>query len=228
MLHQMQTTGQGSAETSDQRTATRVYGGVTAEDRRERRRSSLVDAALDLFGEGGAQAVSKRAVCARARLNDRYFYESFADTDALLEAIVREQTELGLQAVVAAAGDATDLGARIRATARGALEFLAADPRRGALLLGSRGSDVLRRARTDSAHALAEAMVAVGSDEPTRTGPNDQDSRLAAYALVSGVMELIEAWLRGDFDTTIDHLADLVGGLLAAIPSVTARLNDDH
>ena len=53
---------------------TRTYRGMTADDRRSTRRSTLIEAALDLFAEGGAQAVSKRAVCLRARLNDRYFY----------------------------------------------------------------------------------------------------------------------------------------------------------
>ena len=57
--------------------ATRSYGGITAGERRATRRGALIEAALDLFAEGGVRAVSKRAVCARARLNDRYFYEHF-------------------------------------------------------------------------------------------------------------------------------------------------------
>jgi AcrR family transcriptional regulator len=204
--------------------ATRTYGGVTADDRRATRRAALIEAALDLFAEGGAHAVSKRAVCTRARLNDRYFYESFTDTNALLEAIVREQTQLGLEAVSTAAVEATNPHSQIRITARVALEFLTADPRRGALLLGSRGSEVLQRARTDSARAIAEAMSAIARDELGRTDASPLDSAVAAYALVSGAMEVIEAWLRGDFDTTREHLADLVAGLLAATPAITASL----
>jgi AcrR family transcriptional regulator len=203
---------------------TRTYGGVTAEARRATRRSALIEAALDLFAEGGAQAVSKRAVCTRARLNDRYFYESFADTNALLEAIVREQTELGLEAVSAAAVQAVDLHSQIRAMARVALDFLTVDPRRGALLLGSRGSEVLQRARVDSTHAIVLAMSGIARDELGQSEVIDLDSRLASYALVSGAMELIEAWLRGDFDTDREHFADLIAGLLAATPAITAAL----
>ena len=204
--------------------ATRTYGGVTAEDRRATRRSALIDAALDLFAEGGAQAVSKRAVCTRARLNDRYFYESFTDTNALLEAIVREQTELGLAAVSVAAVEPADLHSQIRDIARIALDFLTADPRRGALLLGSRGSEVLQRARIDSARAFAEAMAAIGNDDIGQTVTNRLDGEVASYALVSGAMEIIEAWLRGEIDTTREHLADLVAGLLAATPAITSAL----
>ncbi|MGA7054987.1 MAG: TetR/AcrR family transcriptional regulator, partial [Mycobacterium sp.] len=131
--------------------ATRTYGGVTAGQRRANRRAALIEAALDLFAEEGARAVSKRAVCARARLNDRYFYEHFTDSDSLLEAIVRDLTAEGLQAVNAATRRAaSDLHTQVHATAEAALEFLTADPRRGQLLLRSHTSDVLQHARLDS------------------------------------------------------------------------------
>src|ERR1700685_4453447 len=117
-------------------TASRTYGGVTVDPRRATRRAALIEAALDLFGEGGAQAVSKRAVCARAKLNDRYFYEHFTDSDALLEAIVRALTAEGLETVNAATRSAApDLHTQVQSTAEAALEFLTADPRRGQLLL---------------------------------------------------------------------------------------------
>ena len=142
--------------------ATRSYGGVTADERRATRRVALIEAALDLFAEDGARAVSKRAVCARARLNDRYFYEHFTDSDALIEAIVRDLTAEGLQAVKAATRSAApDLRAQVRATADAALEFLTADPRRGQLLLRSHTSEVLQRARVDSTHAISNAMAAM-------------------------------------------------------------------
>jgi len=204
--------------------ATRTYGGVTADERRATRRSTLIDAAFDLFAEGGAQAVSKRAVCTRAQLNDRYFYESFTDANALLEAIMREQTELCLVAVSAGVDASLDLHAQIRAVARIALDFLTADPRRGALLLGSRGSEVLQRGRIDSARAIAQAIVAIGNNDGGQAAPSSFDSEVTAYALVNGAMEVIEAWVRGDIATTREHLADLVAGLLAATPAITAEL----
>ena len=105
--------------------ATRSYGGVTADERRATRRAALIEAALDLFAEDGARAVSKRAVCARARLNDRYFYEHFTDSNALIEAIVRGLTAEGLPAVKAATSSAApDIRAQVRATADAALDFL--------------------------------------------------------------------------------------------------------
>ncbi|HEX6416981.1 MAG TPA: TetR/AcrR family transcriptional regulator, partial [Acidimicrobiales bacterium] len=73
----------------------RRWAGIPAEDRRAARRVQLVDAAFDLLGSGGEAAVTVRAVCRHARLNPRYFYESFDDLDALLIAVYeRTVTEL--------------------------------------------------------------------------------------------------------------------------------------
>src|SRR4051812_41551446 len=118
--------------------ATRGYGGITAEERRAQRRVVLIDAALNLFAEAGASAVTKRAVCARARLNDRYFYEHFADSDAVLEAAAQDVTAHGLAAVITATVQAgSDLRAQVHAAADAALDFITDDPRRSQLLLGS-------------------------------------------------------------------------------------------
>ncbi len=205
--------------------ATRSYGGVTADERRATRRVALIEAALDLFAEDGARAVSKRAVCARARLNDRYFYEHFTDSDALIEAIVRDLTAEGLQAVKAATTSAApDIRAQVRATADAALEFLTADPRRGQLLLRSHTSEVLQHARADSTRAISNAMAAMIRDPLGPAAASHLDTDLAAFALVSGAMEVIAGWLRGDFDTTREHLADIVAGLLLAVADISTAL----
>lgn len=54
----------------------------------------------------------------------------------------------------------------------------------------------------------------------------DLDTDLAAFALVSGAMEVIAGWLRGDFDTSREHLADIVAGLLLAVPDIPPRFLD--
>lgn len=65
----------------------------------------LIDAGLNLFVESGASGVTMRAVCARARLNDRYFYEHFTASDTLLEA-----TSLGSGSPAAAAPRSSSSG----------------------------------------------------------------------------------------------------------------------
>ncbi|MFE3320049.1 TetR/AcrR family transcriptional regulator [Nocardia sp. NPDC059195] len=199
---------------SDGATPSRVYGGVAADERRSRRRGALFDAALDLLAEGGAPAVTKRAVCVKARLNDRYFYEQFTDRDALLTALVEEHTALGIAAVVTATHHAApDIDSQVRAAADASLGFLLADPRRPALLLNAHSTEALQAARLSTQHAIARAMSAVGRElvaEPA--GPLDAD--MTAYSVVSGTLELVAAWMRGEFDTTREHLTDLIAGLL--------------
>ena len=203
--------------------ARQAYGGVAAGERRANRRAVLMEAALDLFAEDGARAVSKRAICARARLNDRYFYEHFADADAVIEAIVQDGTVRGLEAVNAVNQTAApNIHAQVHATAKAALDFLTGDPRLVQLLLRSHTSEVLQRARRESARAIARAMVAMIT-APSGIKTNI-DSEMAAYALVSGAMEVIAGWLRGDFETTQDHVAAIVAGLLLKTADLSAEL----
>ena len=206
--------------------AKRAYGGVAADERRAIRRAALMEAALDLFAEDGVRGVSKRAICARARLNDRYFYEHFADADAVLEAIVRDGTARGLEAVSAVSEKAApDIHAQVQATAVAALEFLTSDPRLVQLLLRSHTSEVLQQARRESARAIARAMAAM-INKPPSSDVGELDSEMAAYALVSGAMEVIAGWLRGEFDTSQDHVSAIVAGLLLKTADLSAELSD--
>ena len=62
--------------------------------KRGRTRQALMDAALDLVATDGVAAVTVRGVCAQARLNDRYFYESFrGDIDEVRFSFVERYTE---------------------------------------------------------------------------------------------------------------------------------------
>ena len=205
--------------------AKRAYGGVAADERRAIRRTALMEAALDHFAEEGARGLSKRAICVRARLNDRYFYEHFTDTDAVIEAIVQDATARGLEAVNAVSQKAApDIRAQVQATAVRA-RLLTSDPRLVQLLLRSHTSEVLQQARLESARAIARAMAAMISKKPN---PNAGEvaSEMASYALVSGAMEIIAGWLRGEFDTDQDRISAVVAGLLLKTADLSAELSD--
>jgi AcrR family transcriptional regulator len=61
--------------------------GLSPDARKAERRTLLLDATFDLLGTEGAEATTVRAVCLKARLNPRYFYESFDDLDTLVVAV---------------------------------------------------------------------------------------------------------------------------------------------
>src|SRR5579872_7202432 len=67
--------------------ARRRWRGVEPDARQAARRQRLLDAAFELLGTEGLTATTVRGVCARAGLHTRYFYESFADVDALVVAL---------------------------------------------------------------------------------------------------------------------------------------------
>jgi AcrR family transcriptional regulator len=191
----------------------RVYGGVEVEERRARRRAALLDAALDLLAEEGAAAVTKRAVCQRARLNDRYFYEHFTERDALLEALAGEVTAQGIVTVLAAVHAAgPELRDQVWAAADAALTVVLGDPRRAALFMQGNTAEPLQRARLAAQHAISRAMVAVAAEHTG--GAARQDADLVAYTVVSGLLELVAAWIRGEFPVSRERLTDLVARLL--------------
>jgi AcrR family transcriptional regulator len=65
-------------------TRTRQYGGHSAEQRQLARRERLIEAAIRVYGEVGYRNATVKAVCEAAELTERYFYESFANSEALL------------------------------------------------------------------------------------------------------------------------------------------------
>ncbi len=119
-------------------TAGRPYRGESAEARRATRRTRLCDATLAELGEGGVPTV--RAICRRAELTPRYFYEAFADLDAALSALVDREFDAGVAAVVAAvaaAGEQAPTTARLEAAVEAVLTFVEAVPGRTAVLTGA-------------------------------------------------------------------------------------------
>ena len=189
------------------------WAGLSAADRQAERRTLLVRAAFALFGDGGEAAVSVRSVCRAAELNTRYFYESFAGTDALLGAVYDEVAgELGgiLTRVMA---NARDGRARLQAGIRAVLDFSSADPRRGKILFTeARTNPVLAARRTMAQDHVRELVL----DEHRRTAPeSDRIATEVGAAMYAGAMaELAQQWLAGtlgeDVDAVVAHAVRLL------------------
>src|SRR3954449_7388105 len=84
----------------------RTYGGVSADERVAARREKLLDAGLELFGTRGFATTGVKDICREARLTDRYFYESFANSEALFLAVFDRLTDDLFGDVASAAGEA--------------------------------------------------------------------------------------------------------------------------
>jgi AcrR family transcriptional regulator len=178
-------------------------------DRRAERRVLLIDAAFDLFGEGGEAAVSVRSLCRACGLNTRYFYESFSDVNELLGAAYdRVALELGaaVEAVMLTADD-TQRG-RTRAGMVAVLSFSSADPRRGRLLFtDAPANPVLAERRAATQGFFFQQVV----EEDSRLHPQaDPVSTRVGAALYTGAMtELAQQWLAGRLGDDVDLVVDL-------------------
>ncbi len=203
----------------------RTYGGATPEERKARRRAALCAAALDLLADGGWEKVTVRGVCAAARLNDRYFYESFRDPESLL-LTVREQVTAEAFAVVgkAIADTEPDPEIRVRAVIEALVGFFTDDARRGHLLVQSQATEELRKARQAGIRAMARLVADQGVAMLGTQAPPEQDRELAALTLVHGTLELFATWLRGELDTTRDHLVDFLVAMVRTTEDLAAAL----
>ncbi|GAC57749.1 putative TetR family transcriptional regulator [Gordonia hirsuta DSM 44140 = NBRC 16056] len=185
----------------------RVYGGVSASERREQRRASLIEAGLELFGTLGYPNVPVKRICDEAGLTQRYFYESFSDREALLDAVYRSCVEALRTATATAAADylagvpdAVDGGAvapehvpgLARAAFSGFLDTLTVDPRRARIILIEvvGVSPALEQLRLGAIHDWADLILvfASGQVEPS------PHHRLAAIGLVGAFTQLLVDW----------------------------------
>lgn len=97
----------------------RTRGPVSDEikvQRKLERRSQLIGAAIQVYGELGYRHASVRLVCERAGLTQRYFYESFAHSDELLIACY-QQVSRELQGEILLAANAAGREPKRRARA---------------------------------------------------------------------------------------------------------------
>ncbi|MHB8691410.1 MAG: TetR/AcrR family transcriptional regulator [Solirubrobacteraceae bacterium] len=205
----------------------RPYRGVSAPQRRAERRERLIEAALDLIGENGVDALTMTAVCGRSRLTERYFYESFAGRDALLAAVfdscLRSVNDAMYEALAASRADLLE---RCRAAAGAMAGVLLDDPRKARLHTEAGASAVLRArsASAVAAHAelLAEQMRTLrGLDQPRHEAP----LRLGTLVLMSGLATAVTGVLRGslpiDRATLIEECARLAVAVADAVEATT-------
>jgi AcrR family transcriptional regulator len=193
---------------------------VPAEDRRAERRALLLDAGLRLLGSVGWAGTTVRAVCQAARLNPRYFYESFDDLDALVVAVydgLVDELRRGIEAAVAAA-PADDPPAQIRAAVEHTVRFVDDDRRRARVLyVEALGSEALNRRRIET--GLATAAFIQGA-----AAGRDPITPISAAVLVGGFSELLVAWLDGFVDVSAEQLVDDATELFVALAESAAHI----
>lgn len=178
------------------------WAGVPLEDRQARRRDELLAAGVELLGATDGPAATVRAVCRRAELTERYFYESFSDRDEFVRAVYDDVCTRAM----AALGTAT--------TPRDAVERFVAmmvdDPIRGrVLLLAPTAEPALVRSGAEwmpSFISLLQRKLTTISDPAVQ--------HMAAISLIGGLTQLFTAYLDGRLTVSRTQFIDYCVGML--------------
>lgn len=213
--------GAAMQPTSRPAPAKRPYRGDAPETRRRERRSRLVQAGLELIGSRGLDATHIGAVCSRARVATRYFYESFASKEALLLGVLEHVAERARRVVVDALAEAPDEPrARLDAGLRAFVHAYLDDPRciRVALVEATGRSTAVERQHRRYFREFA-SLIAEQAERFARSGR----IRLPAapervgLAMAGMIRELLIDWTTREDPPSADALADEIMALFDVV-----------
>jgi AcrR family transcriptional regulator len=188
-----------------------VYGGLSADERASQRRSRLLAAGLEVIGTKGFPNTTVRGICGEARLTSRFFYESFADLDALAVAVFDDVVERASAALLeaVAAADPQDPRAQAEAGIATLIGQLTDDPRRARVaFVEALGSEPLAKRRLQAMRALASLIAAHGRKTYDPPPEADHLVDVTATMLAGGIAELMLTWLDGSLRTTRAQLVE--------------------
>lgn len=210
--------------------AARTYGGQTAAERAAGRRVVLLDAAFALVAESGWRALTIEAVCRAGGLNKRYFYDAFADLDALVGALVGRVAEDAVTpalAVLAAADPGAPVGETTRAVVRVLIAHLTDDPRRARVLFGAVPAGDAAAAHRSAAIRDVITTAAAQGRSIHHLAADDPVADVAASMLVGGTSQAVLDWLDGRIDAGRDAFVDDLVALWQAVgDTAAARARD--
>jgi len=188
----------------------RPWRGESAEARRSRRRTQLIEAGVELFGTRGYTNTSVKAICGEAGLTERYFYETFSDREDLLIEIYREFIEDAFTKSAKAVMDADGLEAEIREGLTAFARAVATDPRRARIqqieVVGV--SEALEQRRRDALNAFAELIAQRSVEAGVDAEAAGLDQHVLALGLVGSVNETLVDFVSGRLDVDLDGLVD--------------------
>ncbi|OPX10312.1 TetR family transcriptional regulator [Gordonia sp. i37] len=199
----------------------KVWGGQSPQDRSSSRRESLLSAAGALLGDGGAVAVTMRAVVRAAQLSPRYFYESFASREELLFAVhdrVEDQLLQRLQSV-SSSGDLRDA---VRSSFEIIRDFFEEDPRRARILLREPLADDMLRSHSATripifTRAVIQLLAQGHPEVAEATGGDEADWMIRSTALSGALISLYLEYTDGHIDVEPDRLVDAAVDVVYAL-----------
>jgi AcrR family transcriptional regulator len=190
--------------------------GLDADERRAQRRSQLLDAALELFADGGYQNTSIEQLCQAAYVGTKAFYEVFDSREACYVALLRQITEQLSERMVSVLAQAPEDEREASPMLVAAFAHSLVDDPRVARVTFGRGSavspDVERQRRLNRrwAASFLEQIWRRYGIIGDRLGV---DPHRMAIGVIGGMFDLIADWLLDSDPANPDHLAALITDL---------------
>jgi AcrR family transcriptional regulator len=186
----------------------RQYGGHSAEERRLARRERLIQAAIRVYGKVGYPNATVKAVCDAAELTERYFYESFDSSEALLVAAFDSVSHRLIDCLDRIRAEHTGAAAeRCYAVLRAYFQALRDDPVGARLFVleiarvGPAVDEVGAALLREFGELLSRALAPNASARLKR-------SELVRAGVVGAVLEIAKVWIRSRYAKGVDAVAN--------------------
>ncbi|MGX4642593.1 TetR/AcrR family transcriptional regulator [Massilia sp. SYSU DXS3249] len=183
----------------------RAYRGVSTEQRRAERREKLVAAAIAVYGERGYRNATVKAVCEAAGLTERYFYESFENSEALLVASYNAVTYAVFDEITAAARAAgRGRVAKARAMLEAYFGALQREPASARVFLVE-----IRGVSREVDKAFDASLRVIGAEVAQLLAPRDAaPDELLQAGVVGGVMHIALRWIADGYQPPLAQVTE--------------------
>ena len=213
----------------------RAYAGESQAERIARRRQQFLDAGLEVFGTSGYRTATVRQLCRQAELTDRYFYESFENTEDLLVAVYEREFDHLQQVVLATLTEEAAQHAPLVAVekALNALFEMASEPRVARVcwleVLGV--SERVDGVYIRTFERFAALVVAFARQQFGTHVIDEAESRMLGIAMIGAVSQPVTHWLLGGYRedratmvaATLRVFRGVIDGLRPLGPAPAAR-----
>lgn len=191
----------------------RVYATKTAQERRDERRARLQSAGLELFGTRGFRNTTIEALCAKASVSTRNFYEEFGSREALVITLHDEINAQASQAVIATLAEipGDEIPTRVRAAVGAYLSVMTSDRRWARIaLVESVGTSTEAEAHRRTAIDRFVALIETEANRLVEAGLAERrDYHLTAVALAGALNGLVNTWTaNANWSATVPKIID--------------------
>jgi AcrR family transcriptional regulator len=201
---------------------TKQYRGQSAAARVAERRRRLIETAVELYGKAGFRATPVKSICQATGLTERYFYESFANGEALLCITCSEiMADLRRQALAALEQTDGSLAERAHGVAYAYFEGIRQNPAAGrVILLEMEGVSAMVDAHYASEIRHTTDLVTqwfFSAPQPEASQP--LQASVMAQGIVGALYQIAKEWIRADLVQSSEDMARHMQVLLLGVHS---------